>query len=288
VQRALIDRSGGHVVVLHPGEMGAAVAAAAVRAGARVVWCADGRGPATAARAEQAGLVRTESLAEALDGAGTVLSICPPAAADVTADAVLALGFTGIFVDANAVSPERASRIGERVTAAGGTAVDGALFGSRRDRPGSRFALSGAGAPAVAALFGEGNGLTATVLDGDVGAASALKMAHSTFQKAARPLAALAFALAAEHGVTEQLLDEAQDSRSPLAEPGMVSVAASKAWRWEPELHEVMATLDASGLPSGMVAEAAALLAAWEPMRDDRSAPLTAALAALRRVSPPG
>jgi 3-hydroxyisobutyrate dehydrogenase-like beta-hydroxyacid dehydrogenase len=284
----LTDPSGGHVVVLHPGEMGAAVAGAAVRAGARVVWCADGRGPATAARAELAGLIRAASLAEALDGAATVLSICPPAAADATADEVLSLGFTGTFVDGNAVSPERARRIGERVTAAGGTAVDGALFGARRDRPGVRFALSGAGAPAVAALFGEHSGLTATVLDGSVGAASALKMAHSTFQKAARPLAALAFALAAEHDVTEQLLDEAQDSRSPLAEPGMVSVAASKAWRWEPELHEVAATLDASGLPSGMVAEAAALLAAWEPMRDDRSVPLAEALAALRRLSPPG
>ena len=113
----MTDPSSGHVVVLHPGEMGAAVAAAAVRAGARVVWCAEGRGPATAARAEQAGLVRTGSLAEALDGAATVLSICPPAAADATADAVLELGFTGTFVDANAVSPERARAIGERVIA---------------------------------------------------------------------------------------------------------------------------------------------------------------------------
>jgi 3-hydroxyisobutyrate dehydrogenase-like beta-hydroxyacid dehydrogenase len=283
----LIDLSAGHVVLLHPGEMGAAVAAAAVRAGARVVWCADGRGPATAARAEQAGLVRTESLAAALDGAAAVLSICPPAMADTTADAVLALGFTGTFVDANAVSPERARAIGERVTAAGGTAVDGALFGPRGDRPDVRFLLSGVAAPAVAALFGEGSGVTATVLDGAVGAASALKMAHSTFQKAARPLAALAFALAAEHGVTEQLLEEAAGAASPLTQPAMVSVAASKAWRWEPELREVVATLDATGLPSGMVAEAATLLAAWETLRDDRSAPLADTLAALRRVSRP-
>jgi 3-hydroxyisobutyrate dehydrogenase-like beta-hydroxyacid dehydrogenase len=286
----LNDPVNGHVVVLHPGEMGAAVGAAVVQTGARVVWSADGRSPATVERAEKAGLIRAESLADALDGAATVLSVCPPAAADATADAVLALGFTGTFVDANAVAPDRARRIGERVTAAGGTAVDGALFGPRTNRPGSRLLLSGAGAPAVAALFGAEAGVTAVVLAGDVGAASALKMAHSTFQKAARPLAALAFALAAEHGVTEQLLAEAEGTGSPLAEPRMVSVAASKAWRWEPELHEVVATLDASDLPSGMVAEAAALLAAWEPMRDDRSAPLEAALAALRLggVSPPG
>ncbi|MGI5125259.1 DUF1932 domain-containing protein [Pseudonocardia sp. CA-107938] len=279
MQRALT----GHVVVLHPGEMGAAVAAAAVRSGARVVWSADGRSAATAARAEEAGLVRVESLAAALEGAGTVLSVCPPAAADETADAVLALGFTGTFVDANAVAPDRARRIGERVTAAGGTPVDGALFGARPNRPGVRFALSGPGAPAVASLFAAGSGVTPAVLDEAMGTASALKMAHSTFQKAARPLAALAFALAAEHGVTEQLLDEADGTGSPLAEPRMVAVAASKAWRWEPELHEVIATLDASGLPSGMVAEAAALLTAWEPLRDDRTAPTEAALAALKR-----
>ncbi len=239
-----------HVVVLHPGEMGAAVAAAAVRSGAQVVWCAADRGPSTVARAEQAGLVRAESLAEALDGAVIVLSICPPAAADETADAVLELGFTGTFVDANAVSPDRARAIGARVVAAGGRAADGALFGPHGTRPDVRFALSGEGAAEAAALFAAGSGVTPTVLDRGVGAASALKMAHSTFQKAARPLAALAFALAAEHGVTDQLLDEAAGTGSPLAQPGMVPVAASKAWRWEPELREVVSTLDASGLPS--------------------------------------
>lgn len=265
--------------------MGAAVAAAAVRSGVPVVWCAAGRGPSTVARAEQAGLTRAESLGAALDGAGVVLSICPPAAADETADAVLDLGFTGTYVDANAVSPERARTIGARVTDAGGRAVDGALFGPHGTRPEVRFALAGEGAAEVAALFADGSGVAATVLDTGVGAASALKMAHSTFQKAARPLAALAFALAESHGVTAELLDEAAGMGSPLAQPGMVPVAASKAWRWEPELREVVATLDASGLPSAMVAAAAELLLAWEGLRDERSVSLATTLGALRSFS---
>lgn len=272
------------VVVLHPGEMGAAVAASIVRSGTPVAWCATGRGPHTLARAGRAGLTRTESLAEALDGAEVVLSICPPAAADRTADAVLGAGFAGTYVDANAVSPERARAIGARVADAGGRTVDGALFGPHGNRSEVRFALAGEGAAEVAALFAAGRGVAATVLDAGVGAASALKMAHSTFQKAARPLAALAFALAAEHGVTDELLDEAAGMGSPLAQPGMVPVAASKAWRWEPELREVVTTLDASGLPSAMVTAAAELLAAWAPLRDDRSVPLAATLEALRKA----
>lgn len=44
--------------LLHPGEMGAAVAACLTARGHGVRWVSDGRGPATAARAAQAGLVR--------------------------------------------------------------------------------------------------------------------------------------------------------------------------------------------------------------------------------------
>jgi len=42
--------------LLHPGSMGAPVAACAVSTGHRVLWCPAGRSPATAARAQQCGV----------------------------------------------------------------------------------------------------------------------------------------------------------------------------------------------------------------------------------------
>ncbi|MDH3476598.1 MAG: hypothetical protein OEM59_23205, partial [Rhodospirillales bacterium] len=51
------------VGILHPGAMGASVAAAARAGGSTVVWASDGRSPATTGRAEAAGLEDAGTLA---------------------------------------------------------------------------------------------------------------------------------------------------------------------------------------------------------------------------------
>src|SRR3954447_11218993 len=81
------------IAVLHPGEMGSAVAAAL---GGDVIWAPDGRSAATAERA--ANLTPGDPLT-----ADVILSICPPHAAREVAASVA--GFTGLYVDANAISP---------------------------------------------------------------------------------------------------------------------------------------------------------------------------------------
>jgi 3-hydroxyisobutyrate dehydrogenase-like beta-hydroxyacid dehydrogenase len=50
--------------LLHPGEMGAAVGRCLAGAGHRVLWVPEGRGPASAARAEAAEVYRRYSPAE--------------------------------------------------------------------------------------------------------------------------------------------------------------------------------------------------------------------------------
>src|SRR5207249_10832232 len=49
--------------ILHPGEMGSAVGAAARAGGARVIWASAGRGPATRKRADADGLEDVDTLA---------------------------------------------------------------------------------------------------------------------------------------------------------------------------------------------------------------------------------
>ncbi|HEX7229410.1 MAG TPA: phosphogluconate dehydrogenase, partial [Candidatus Binatia bacterium] len=69
------------VALLHPGNMGATVGAAARAGGARIVWTSQDRSSATRERAEQAGLIDVGNLPTALAQCEAVLSICPPHAA---------------------------------------------------------------------------------------------------------------------------------------------------------------------------------------------------------------
>jgi 3-hydroxyisobutyrate dehydrogenase-like beta-hydroxyacid dehydrogenase len=260
------------VGVLHPGVMGSTVAATARAGGARVLWCPRGRSDATRARAEAAGLEAVDDLEELLDACPVVLSICPPAAAEGLAGDVAALGYRGVFVEANAISRERMLRIADRATTAGGRVVDGSIIGPPpRDGASARLYLSGAPTEtgAVAALFPATSPLEVVVLGEALGSASALKMAYAGYQKAARTLAAVAHALAARHGVTEALLAEGRRlTTSPLADPHYLPSVAARAWRWEPEMHEVADILAAEGLPDDLALAAATVLERWEPDRD--------------------
>src|SRR2546430_239381 len=94
--------------LLHPGQMGAGIGAELVRAGHTVLWLRDGRGAATAHRAEAAGLSGVDTVAELLAGVEVVLSVCPPAFAEnVAVEVATSGGFTGVYVEANAISPHR-------------------------------------------------------------------------------------------------------------------------------------------------------------------------------------
>jgi 3-hydroxyisobutyrate dehydrogenase-like beta-hydroxyacid dehydrogenase len=255
--------------VLHPGEMGSAVGAAAREAGARVLWASAGRGAATRARAEADGLEDAGTLARLVGASAVIVSVCPPAAALDVARQVAALGFRGTYVDANAVAPATARQVGELVTAAGAIFVDGGIIGPPPRRPGvSRLYLSGPGAPRVAALFRDG-WLEAIPLDGPVGAASALKIAYGGWNKGSQALLLAVRALAMHEGVDEALVGEWARSMPDLPKRSENAVAANvrKAWRFVGEMEEIAATFEAAGLPDGFhqaAGEVYRRLAGWK------------------------
>src|SRR6478672_590092 len=94
---------------LHPGAMGASLAAACT--GERL-WCSEGRSPATRARAEAAGLTDVGTVNALVRRADVIVSVCPPDSASAVAGTVAALGFDGIYVDVNAVAPATSRNIG--------------------------------------------------------------------------------------------------------------------------------------------------------------------------------
>jgi 3-hydroxyisobutyrate dehydrogenase-like beta-hydroxyacid dehydrogenase len=240
------------VGLLHPGAMGAAVGRVLTQAGRTVLWASDGRSAESAARARQAGLEDAGSVAELAARSELVLSICPPHGAVATARAVGALD--GVYVDANAVSPATAGEIRAMVQEAGARYVDGGIIGPPPEgaQPTARLYLSGADAPAVAALFA-GTGFETPVLDGGPTAASALKMAYAGWTKGTAALLLTMREAARAHGVEEALVREWEHSIPSLPDRSAQAARAAdeKGWRWVAEMREIAATLAAADLPVG-------------------------------------
>src|SRR5438093_5370967 len=99
--------------LLHPGKMGASIGGALVEAGRPVLWASEGRAAATARRAEQAGLADAGTISAVASASDVIVSVCPPHAARDVAAAVAGARFSGVYVDANAVSPATACEVGE-------------------------------------------------------------------------------------------------------------------------------------------------------------------------------
>jgi 3-hydroxyisobutyrate dehydrogenase-like beta-hydroxyacid dehydrogenase len=253
--------TGRTIGLLHPGEMGAAIGHCLVEQGHTVPWVAAGRSPATAARAKVAGLTDAGSLAELLGRAEVVLSVCPPQVAQAVAEEVAKSGFGGLFVDANAIAPRTVRAVAATVTKPGAAFVDGGIIGLP-PQPGTghgpRLYLAGEGAAQVAALFA-GTPVSTELVDGGVGAASAVKMAYAAWTKGTSALLLAARALARAERVEGTLLAEWGLSQPELARrvEHAANAAASKGWRWDPEMTEIAVAMADAGLPDGFHTAAA-------------------------------
>jgi 3-hydroxyisobutyrate dehydrogenase-like beta-hydroxyacid dehydrogenase len=275
------------ILVLHPGEMGAAVGACLSGRGHEVLWASSGRSRATFDRAAKAGLKDCSTLRGALELADFVVSVCPPhAALDVAREVAEVRLFRGVYVDANAVARDTTRHIGEMIESAGAVFVDGGIIGPPPVSPGtSRLYLSGGSAKTVAGLFTVTH-LEPIVLDGEVGAASAIKMCYSAWNKGATALLAGVRALAEHEGIDEAL--ESEWSRSqPEAVRRSTTIPGQtrKAWRWVAEMEEIARSFEAAGLPPEFHFAAAQLYRRLASFKDRADAPQAAEIAAaLRRT----
>lgn len=247
-----MDVQRGNVVgLLNPGEMGAAVGRCLTGGGHTVLWASDGRGDQTAARAEAAGLIDAGTPRKLAAEAAVIISVCPPHSALDVAWAVH--GFTGLYLDANAISPGTAREVAELITANGGRYVDGGIIGPPPTTAGStRLYLSGPDAPQVQDLFAD-TPLEPRIVAGAATAASAVKMAYASWTKGTSAMLLAARALAQTEGVEDALLAEWSTSQPQLAEQSVRSAwaGATKGWRWVGEMEEIAQSMAAAGLPDG-------------------------------------
>jgi hypothetical protein len=204
-------------------------------------------------------------VAELTGRAGIIFSVCPPHAALEVARSVA--GFSGLFVDANAIAPETTRSVAA-VLSAGGTGAagtgatrfaDGGIIGPPPQpgadpaaRNGTRLYLAGESAAEVAALFA-GTPVGAQVVNGGIGAASAVKVAYAAWTKGSAALLLAARSLAHQERVEGTLLEEWALSQPELVRrlQHAARSAVAKGWRWEAEMTEIAAAMAAAGLPDG-------------------------------------
>jgi len=241
------------VAVVAPGNMGAAVGKLLTAHAVEVLTTLEGRSSASAARAASAGM-RAVSSGE-LVRAQILLSIVPPASAlafaELMAPALQGAARKPVFVDCNAVSPATAQRIGAVIETTGAPFVDAGIIGPppRAGAAQPSIYASGPHASQIAVLAE--HGLDIRVLDGPVGAASALKMSFAGINKGIIAVAA-AMTLAATRAGAATELRQALAEREPalLAALGRkIPDMLPKAYRWVAEMQEIsqFVTLEAGG-----------------------------------------
>lgn len=240
-----------NVGILHPGLMGVSIAASAKNSGHTVYWASEGRSPETHERAESQSFEDAGTLAQLCQTCPIIISVCPPSGAEELAYEVLSHGFTGLYLDANAISPPRTLRIAEAMSTAGATYVDGSIIGGPAWKPNATWLyLSGDAAPQMAECFSAGP-LETDIVEGGIGKASALKMCFAAFSKGSTALLSAIVAAADQLGVRDDLEQQWSRNGSNFAEETTRRVrnVTAKAWRFEGEMYEISATLADAGVP---------------------------------------
>lgn len=270
--------------ILHPGAMGVSIAAAAVANGHEVYWASHGRSAQSKERAQQQHLRDAGSIKALCATCQIILSICPPHAAEDVAEEVVGYGFRGLYVDANAIAPQRALRIGQLLDQAGAELVDGGIIGGPAWGPDkTHLHLSGTRAATIATLLATQT-LSTHVVSERLGDASSLKMCFAAYTKGSIALLCAIVATAENLGVREALFAQWQSGRDDLSSRAIEQMcgATSKAWRFTGEMREIASTFAEAGQPSGFHEAAAQIYQRIAHFKDtEADIPFDRVLAAL-------
>jgi len=261
--------------ILNPGEMGVSIAASAINSGHQVYWVSEGRSNKTPLRAEKHNLIEVESLSQLCQTSDIIFSVCPPHSAEDIANSVVEHGFKGYYLDANAISPQRAVKIGQMLESNGIHFIDGGIIGGPAWKPNeTRLFLSGKDANIIADCFSKGP-LETKVIGDEIGKASALKMCYAAYSKGTTALLAAILATAESLGVRDELYGQWDMDDSSFSEQAnrRATRATAKAWRFEGEMHEIASTFQEAGLPNGFHEAAAEVYRRMAHFKDTLETP---------------
>jgi 3-hydroxyisobutyrate dehydrogenase-like beta-hydroxyacid dehydrogenase len=272
--------------VLHPGEMGVSIAASAINSGQLVYWVSSGRSSQTRLRAEKSELLEVQSLNELCQTCDIIISICPPQSAEEVAKSVIQEGYQGLYLDANAISPQSAKMLQQIMAENGIGFIDGAIIGGPAWAPGETFLyLSGKAAETIQECFQNGP-LETKIIGEEAGKASALKMCYAAYSKGTTALLISILATAERLGVREDLYRQwnMDDPAFPEQVNRRTIRTTAKAWRFAGEMEEIAATFEAAGLPGGFHHAAAEIYRRMSSIELEGGDPLGQILAAMSRI----
>lgn len=264
-----------NIGILHPGEMGVSVAASAIHSGHEVYWAAEGRSDKTRLRAEKHQLLEAGSVEQLCNTVEIMLSVCPPDAAEDVAKSVISQGFKGYYLDANAISPQRAIKMGQWMESSGIHIIDGSIIGGPAwTSKETRLYLSGKDAQVIADCF-SGGLLETRIIGNEIGKASALKMCYAAYSKGTTALLAAILATAESLGVRDDLYQQWNKDDANFSEQvnRRVTRVTTKAWRFEGEMHEIASTFQETGLPNGFHESAAEIYRRMAAAKGESDAP---------------
>ena len=271
--------------VISPGDMGVSIAASAINNGNHVYWASEGRGAETRERAAEHNLIDVGTLAELCKQCSIILSVVPPSAAEQVASEVSAQRFAGTFADLNAISPQRAQRIGQTLEQSGIAFVDGGIVGPPAWQPKTTWlCLAGKRSSTIANCFTNGP-LQTEILGDRVGDASALKMCYGAYTKGHTALIAGVLGTAENLGVHDALKRRWADDGSGLDRNAAARVAriTDRAWRWVGEMEEIAATFESANMPRGFHEAARDIYRRLAPFKDQPRPDPEAVLEALKK-----
>jgi putative dehydrogenase len=232
------------VAVIAQGMMGAGVGRRLHESGAEVRTLLSGRSPGSAERARAAGMVAAADEHALLRGADFFLAILPPGEAEALArrlaPALSALDEKPVYADCNAVSPQTAIRIGAIIAPTGADFVDAGIIGGP-PRPGYSPTIYASGPAAGQTAVLRDWGIDWRVIDGPIGAASALKMSYAGITKGTTAIASAMLLGAGHFGCGDALIAELTESQPEMLARFREGIPRmyDKAYRWVAEMQEI-------------------------------------------------
>ncbi|MEH1842791.1 MAG: DUF1932 domain-containing protein [Nostoc sp.] len=250
------------VGILSPGDMGQAIASVLNQNGLKTIAALDDRSPRTRQLAAAGNIQDVGSLRQLVIESDVVLSVLVPAAATEAANLVAeVIGNVKkqiLYVDCNAVAPQKVKRVAQIIESVGVTFVDASIIGPPPRVPG-RTRIYASGKQAVEFQQLQNYGLDIRVIGDEIGQASGLKMSYAALTKGLTAIGTELLIAAHRLGLDEQLWEEVSSSQPQLAAILTRSIPSMtpKAHRWIGEMEEIAETFQEVGLTERIFSGAA-------------------------------